>query len=147
MFFLGYVKEGTFFSYIKFLRQHEIKRNKKNILKFQTSTTSLSTCNWHFFFFLNYETTVQNSLKKIIRLIILEASTPIFLIFILIIRHTVYLQCWRKSFLKHLFRPILGWFIGCRVKANSTHMGLGFMGKVSSVEVFLRDPSPHLLEL
>ena len=36
--------------------------------------------------------------------------------------------------------------VGCRVKANCPLVGPGTVGGVPSVEVFLRDPSPYLLE-
>ena len=36
--------------------------------------------------------------------------------------------------------------VGCRFKANCPIVGLGPVGKVPSVGIFLRDPSPYLRE-
>ena len=36
--------------------------------------------------------------------------------------------------------------LGCRVKANSPHMGSGSAVGVPSLGIFLRDPSPYLCE-
>ena len=43
-------------------------------------------------------------------------------------------------------RRLIVWLIGCRVKANCSLVGLGPVGGVQSVGIFLRDPSLYLLE-
>ena len=40
----------------------------------------------------------------------------------------------------------VGWFVGCRVKANYPLVRLGPVRGVHSLVVFLRDPSPYLHE-
>ena len=43
-------------------------------------------------------------------------------------------------------RQRIDWLVGCSVKANCPLVGPGPVGEVSSVGVFLRDPSPYVRE-
>ena len=40
----------------------------------------------------------------------------------------------------------MGWLVGCRIKSDSPHVGLGPTVGVPFVGIFLRDPSPYLRE-
>ena len=59
----------------------------------------------------------------------------------------MYIRCIKSRWLnEHHLQYSFSWLVDCRCKANCPFVGPGPIGGVPSVGVFLRDPSPHLLE-